>query len=100
MIKHIQRTRLFAQRTVDTAYDLKQSRFGQRIEEIKHSRLERKSKLTRVTANGLEGEAPLRITFVLPEILLRHAMQFKQQFNSHDATKGIICCHQQHSTFS
>src|SRR5439155_16100923 len=100
VIKQVQGTRLVPQRALEIKDYLRQSLFLQRIEQIKHGWLRRKSKRPRVTANRLHVKTLLRITFVLTQVLQRHAMQFGQQFNSHDPTKGIIRCYQQHSTFS
>src|ERR1022692_235400 len=100
VVEHVHNSRPLPQTHLQIRDHPPQSALGKWIEEVEHSWLGRKRKLSRIAAGRLERKALLRLAPVLVEILLSSSVQRGQKLHTQDTAKGIVRCHQESSSFA
>lgn len=75
VIKDTDLARMFLQRSFQVCYELAQSRFRKRIEQVNQQRNSGQREAGRIRAKTFDRQAPLRFTFVALKVLLRDLMK-------------------------
>src|SRR4029077_15728910 len=80
-------------------HDRPKTRLRKWIEKVEHNWISREVELAGVAPLGFKDAALLLFTGVLPKVLGRNPVQFRQKFDTDDFSKRIIRSHQQRPAF-